>query len=93
MSPPPSWVRRGELDDWYVAGDRSAVMVGGQVLLLSELATTVVELVGEDGLALDSLAGELTRRFGAPQGKGAVESTAEAVQVLVREGVLVSETS
>ncbi|MCW2847273.1 MAG: PqqD family protein [Marmoricola sp.] len=82
------WVRRGGLDDWYVVGDRSAVLVGGRVLLLSELATVVVELVGESGLGLDSLADALGKHFGAPPAGSPTEATAEAVRVLVHEGVL-----
>ena len=42
-------VTRGELLDWYVDGEESAVFVDDHVVVLSALATAIVDIVGEDG--------------------------------------------
>ena len=60
-------VARGDLLDWYVDGDESAVFVDGNVLVLSALATAVLDIVGEDGqIALTDIGEELVARFGDP---------------------------
>ncbi len=44
-------ITRTEWHDWYLDGDESAVFAGDKVTVLSELATTLVTLVG-DGVEL-----------------------------------------
>lgn len=79
-------VTRAEWHDWYVESGESAVFVGDKVTVLSELATTLLGLVG-DGADLADLAEGLTAAFGSPDGD-AVDATRSRVLELVEGGVL-----
>ena len=81
-------VTRGELLDWYVDGDESAVFVDGHVIVLSALATAIVDLVGEDGLDEADVAAGLVERFGEPPG-GAEAMTHQALEDLAERHVVI----
>ena len=79
-------VSREPWHDWYVQDGESAVFVGDAVAVLSELATTLVELVG-DGTDLETLARGLSAAFGPPEGDP-LEVTHTRVAELVSSGIL-----
>jgi hypothetical protein len=81
-------VTRGELLDWYVDGDESAVFVDGHVIVLSALATAIVDLVGEDGADEAEVVAGLVERFGEPDG-GAGAMTRRALEDLAERKVVV----
>jgi hypothetical protein len=83
-------VARTAWDDWYVDGDESAVLVDGNVVVLSVLATALVGAVGESGASLAALETALLDGFGPPEDGDATTATAEAVRALVEAGVLVA---
>jgi hypothetical protein len=59
--------RRREVVDVYVEDRRAAVYsTQGMVVLLSELATTAWEALGDDWISTTHVAEELVRRFGDP---------------------------
>ena len=74
--------------DWYVddAGGESAVFVDGRVLVMSELATTLLDLVAAPRDIAD-LATALSGLYGPPEGDE-VAVTSALVDDLVAEGVL-----
>jgi hypothetical protein len=76
-----------EWDDWYVDGDESAVLVDGQVIVLSALATTVVESAVKQ-LGLAALTAEVVQRFGPPPSGDAGAATMAVLAELVDAGVL-----
>jgi hypothetical protein len=81
-------VAHGDLHDWLVDGDDSAVFVGDQVMVLSTLATAILDLVTPDGQAsLEEVAAGLVARFGDPPGS-AEELARDKVTELVKGGVL-----
>lgn len=82
-------VTRTEWHDWFVDAGESAVFVNDKVAVLSELATTLVELVGE-GADLQALSEGLTAAFGVPEGQPR-ELTRERVAELVTNGVLATD--
>jgi hypothetical protein len=86
-------VLREQLDDWYVDGTESAVLVGDQVMVLSELATMVVELVGDSGIPLPDLAVALASRFGSPEASTPLTATAAVVHELSQSGIVRTEVS
>lgn len=81
-------VTRGELLDWYVDGEESAVFVDGHVIVLSALATAIVDLVGEDGAEETDVVAGLVERFGEPEG-GADAMTRQALEDLAERHVVV----
>lgn len=82
-------VTRTPWTDWYVDGDRSAVFVDGDVLVLSALPTEVLHHVDPDaGADLASLTEALTAAFGAPPDGDATAATEAVVRELVDRGVL-----
>jgi hypothetical protein len=81
-------VEHGDLLDWYVDGDESAVFVEGQVMVLSALATAVLDIVGPDGQAsLEQIGEELVTRFGDP-GEPVESVVLSKVTELIENGVL-----
>ncbi|HEX3932289.1 MAG TPA: hypothetical protein VHW64_16430 [Nocardioides sp.] len=75
--------RRREVVDEYVEDGLAAVYSqDGVVVLLSELATTAWEVLGEQWAAADDVAAELVRVFGAPPEGGAEQLTADALRSL-----------
>ncbi|HEY1134938.1 MAG TPA: hypothetical protein VGE77_10200 [Nocardioides sp.] len=91
-------VRRAPVADWYVEGDDSAVMVGANVLVLSALATAVLETLdaadGPDGQDAGAwtdatvVTAALVERFGAPDGVDVHEVTATALADLAAQHVV-----
>ena len=81
-------ITRGDLTDWFVEGAESVVLIGDQVLQLSELATAVVELVGGTGLELEELHRRLVAAFGESPTDDPGAATRAIVAELVRVGVL-----
>jgi len=81
-------VTRGELLDWYVDGEESAVFVDDHVVVLSALATAIVDIVGEDGADEADVASALVERFGDPEGP-ADEMTHQALVDLAERHVVV----
>ena len=57
---------RAPVVDEYVVGGESAVMVGNQVVVLSELATALLALVPDKGISVPDLAQALVARYGPP---------------------------
>lgn len=83
-------VTRTAWDDWYADGDRSAVFVNGNVMVLSVLATAVLRHVGVPvGIAV--LADLLTEEFGTPEGGDTLAATRAVVDELIVRGVLAKE--
>jgi hypothetical protein len=80
-------VARGELRDWYVDGEESAVFVGDQVMVLSAAATAILTEVGDATASTDRLAAVLVAKFGEPEGSPQ-ELVQGVVEDLVNAGVL-----
>lgn len=76
-----------EWDDWFVDGDESAVLVGGQVIVLSALATAVVDSTVRR-LDVAALTDEVVRRFGAPPDDDPEAATRAVLEELVEAGIL-----
>jgi hypothetical protein len=76
-----------EWDDWFVHGDESAVLVGGRVIVLSALATAVVDSTVRQ-LDLVALTEEIVQRFGRPPDDDADVATAAVLDELVDAGIL-----
>lgn len=75
--------RRCHVVDEYVEDGRAAVYADdGMVLLLSELATTVWEVLGDTWTSADVLAAELVREFGEPEEGDAAGLTEAALRSL-----------
>lgn len=74
--------------DWYVDGAESAVLVDGNVVVLSLLATTLVEAIGATGRSLVDLTDTLVAEFGVPMQGAAVTVTRAALVDLIGAGVL-----
>jgi hypothetical protein len=83
-------VVRTDWRDWYVEDGRSAVLVDGRVVVLSELATSLLEAtsVGPRGSRVDDLASHLVAVFGEPVDDDPVAATVQVVQSLADEGVV-----
>ena len=76
-----------EWDDWFVDGDESAVLVGGQVIVLSALATAVVDSTVRR-LDVAALTDEVIRRFGAPPDDDPEAATRAVLEELAEAGIL-----
>ncbi len=60
-------IRRGDLRDVYVEDGRSAVFVNEQVIVLSEIATAILQVIPPDGsVTLEHLTNEVVAEFGPP---------------------------
>jgi hypothetical protein len=84
--------RRTPVVDEYVEDDRCAVLAGDRVLVLSEVATTVLQVVGEAGEAsLEVVVDALVDRFGLPPGdEDPAEACLGVTNVLVGQGLIES---
>jgi hypothetical protein len=81
--------RRREVVDVYVEGGRAAVYsTEGMVMLLSELATTAWDVLGDDWIDTEHVAAELVRQFGDP-GDGQAEQLTEGALRSLAEMALV----
>lgn len=82
-------VRRAAFLDEYVEGGESAVLVEDQMFVLSELATTILEAVGDGTVDVGQVAAVLGQAFGSPpDGVDLVEATTAAVQELAARGLV-----
>jgi hypothetical protein len=82
-------LRRGEIVDWYVENGESAVLVEDHVLVLSRLATRLLEDVGSDWVSIDVVVGRLVDHFGEPPSGGADTLALETIDVLAEWGLVV----
>ena len=85
-------LRRGEIVDWYVEHDESAVLIEDHVLVLSPLATRVLEVV-DDWVSIDVVVERLVDHFGEPPAGGADALARETIDVLAGWGLVVLEAS
>lgn len=83
-------VSRGPLLDLYVEGERSAVFVRDQVLVLSEIATSILLAVPESGSAsLEEIVEHVVSQFGEPEPPmSATDVTRQQVHDLTAHDVL-----
>lgn len=88
-------VGRGDLRDVYIEADRAAVFVEDQVMVLSEIATTILTSVPVSGtVALGAITQAVVERFGAPESPlSAQDLTRQHVLDLVAHGVLTDDTA
>lgn len=75
------------VDDQVVRDGESVVLVGQRVILLSALATTLLQAC-PDWTDLLALTEHLLARFGPPQDGDAVEATRAAVHELHEQGLV-----
>lgn len=85
-------VQRRHAIDILVRDGETAILLGRTAVRLSELGATIYALT-EDSVEVDVLARELEARFGAPQGSSSGAATEQAVEELVRRGVLTETRS
>lgn len=82
-------VRRVPYFDEYAEGGESAVLIGDRVLVLSPLATSLLEAIGEETVEVDHIAGVLGELYGEPpDGVDLHAATALAVQTLADQGLV-----
>lgn len=86
-------VRRGELLDVKTVDNRAAVFVGGQVIVLSEVATSILRMTPANGaISEETLTGALIEKFGTPEPPAnAAELTRRQLADLVAHGILVHD--
>lgn len=76
-------VRRLPVLDEYVEDGRSAVLLPGQVLTLSEIATAVLALLGDEWSSFSDLVVAVESEIGAPDGGGTAEALSGVLDELV----------
>jgi hypothetical protein len=81
-------VRRTPVTDEYVEAGESVVFVEGRLVVLSEIATSVLSLVGGDKLGLDDLTTRVVARHGEPGGVDAGVAVAGVVDELEGLGLV-----
>ena len=83
-------VRRLEVVDEYVdPSGESAVLVEGNVVVVSELATHLLRLVGDGWASAPDIAAGLVATFGdPPEGTDAVAMTTDALVALQEQGIV-----
>jgi hypothetical protein len=74
--------RRPVVDEYVEDGLAAVYSEDGLVVLLSELATTTWELLGQGWVAADDVTAELVRAYGDPPEGGAERLTADALRSL-----------
>ncbi|WP_107766533.1 nucleotidyltransferase family protein [Nocardioides terrigena] len=86
-------VRRGDVRDAVYEDGRAAVYVDDQVIVLSEMATVILDTVQDNGTArLDDITQVVLDEFGPPPRPGdAAEMTRNQVLDLIAHGVLVDD--
>ncbi len=76
--------------DEYVEAGESAVLVADQVFVLSELATTILGVLGDDSVESAAVAEALLETYGAPpDGTDIHVATETALQTLAGQGLVV----
>lgn len=88
-------VRRGDLRDVYAENGRAAVFVGDQVIVLSEIASAILDIVPGDGaVSLDEITRAVVAEFGAPDAPlDAQDLTRRHVLDLVAHHVLTDDAA
>ena len=82
-------VRRVPWLDEYVEGGESAVLVADRVFVLSRLATTILEVVGDRVVDVSEVAAVLGETYGGPpDGTDLVDATAGALRELADLGLV-----
>lgn len=82
-------VRRCPFDDEYVENGESAVLLGGQVIVLSPIATTILGFVGSSTVSVREVADVLRETYGdPPDGSHLLATTTAAVEALAELGLL-----
>ena len=86
-------IRRGDLTDLYIEGGRGVVMVGENVLVLSEVATQIVITVPETAaVGIEQVMSSVVATFGEPEPPATADQlTLQQVHELAAHGVLVVE--
>lgn len=84
-------VRRLPVLDEYVDGAVSAVFVGNEVLALSELATLVLAVVGDEEVTVDELQARLVEEAGEPEAGTVREALDAILDALAERSLLVVE--
>jgi hypothetical protein len=80
--------RRVPVQDEVIRDGESVVLLGRQVIRLSAIGTTLLELTG-DWRGVEELTVELTDRFGQPpEGFDATAMTESALQALHEQGLV-----
>ena len=82
-------LRRGEIVDWYVEHGESAVLVEDHVLVLSPLATRILEVVSDGWVSREVIVDDLVDHFGAPAAGSADALACETFNALAEWGVVV----
>lgn len=87
-------IRRRDLHDVYTEAGRTVVMIGEQIIVLSELATTILDAVPVgSSVGLDEIVDSVVAEFGPPPlPDDALTLTEQNVHDLVAHGVLEIET-
>lgn len=81
-------IRRLPVLDEYVEDGLSAVFVDNQVVALSELATMVLALVGEEGMTQGDLETLLVAEVGEPDGGTVKEALEPILAALVDQSLI-----
>ncbi|WP_404381891.1 hypothetical protein LL946_14640 [Knoellia locipacati] len=79
--------RADEVTDLLTRDGVTVVMARGQLVRLSPLSAMILALA-EERIEYDELARQLEERFGAPEGRSALDATKDAVTEMIRLGVL-----
>ncbi len=90
MSLSPSTVIAAAYDDALARDGELLALVGSEVVLLSEVASALVQHVGE-GTSVASLVDRLVEEFGAPEDADPIEVVSVLVGQLIDHGVLRAE--
>ena len=85
---PGELLRRCELHDLYVEDGAGVAFVDSRLIALSELATSMLLLLGAGPVSVNDLAASLVAEFGAPEGMDALDLTRGVVDELGRNGLL-----
>lgn len=75
------WVERRPVDDEYAEDGRLALLLGRRVVVLNELASLLLETLGDGPLPVPALAEAAVATFGPPENGDPVA----AVRAVVRE--------
>lgn len=81
-------VRRVPVVDEYVENGRSAVLLDGRALTLSELPTLVLGMLGEGWTELAGLASRVEELVGRPEGGTVTEALTELLADLAEHGLV-----
>ncbi len=81
-------LRRTPALDELAGPEGMLVLLPGQLVSLSPLGATIVDIMGDDTITMDALAAALAERFGEPDTCTVAEATQSAVDSLLGQNVL-----